>query len=251
MENDEFEQGLNINEREINASNYFMLDYINQKKNSSPDYRKWENSMFKKYGKNAKLFKCTLDNCLFYVSYNDYKSDPICISYCPICGNKVCYYCSRLAEIYKVNKNIGNCCLKLKLKKIFFSDGFRYINPLIYENEINTFQKAFKIFIIPGLNFLLFFAFMFQIFFADLLIQNTDEIFIEKIKSYDIYIYDKNHLIENLLIIFAAFICFTLFIPFFILIFYLTLLLIIISIPFKFYPLKYILGIIYSDQLYF
>ena len=32
MENDEFEQGLNINEREINASNYFKLDYINQKK---------------------------------------------------------------------------------------------------------------------------------------------------------------------------------------------------------------------------
>ena len=32
MENDEFEQGLNINEREVNTSNYFKLDYINQKK---------------------------------------------------------------------------------------------------------------------------------------------------------------------------------------------------------------------------
>jgi len=44
-----------------------------------------------------------------------------------------------------------------------------------YHRQINTFQKAFKIFIIPGLNFLLFCAFIFRALFSNLLIKNTDE----------------------------------------------------------------------------
>ena len=107
MENDEFVQGFNINEREENSYNSYKLDYINQAKNTSLNYRKWENSMIEKYGKNAKLFRCPLDKILFYVSYNDYISEPISKSIYPICKNQVCYYCSKLnGQSVKIN----NCC---------------------------------------------------------------------------------------------------------------------------------------------
>ena len=242
MENDEYTQGFNINEREENSFNYYKLDYLNQSKNTSLNYRKWENSMKEKYGKNAKLFKCPLDKILFYTSYSNYISEPISKSFCPICKNQICYYCSRLN---KPNIKVNNCCTKLKLKTMFSSDGYRYINSLVFGELMNTFKEAFIVFITPGLNYLLFCALIFKTLFSDVNINNTNEIFNEKIKTYDFYLIDKNSYIEITIIIIFALTISALYISFFILSLCLCLLLIICSFPFKLYPLKYILSFIF------
>ena len=71
MENEEYKYGKNILEFEDNASQYFKLDYENQNVRYSEEYKKWKNSMIEKKGHNAKLFKCKIDNILFYVTYEN------------------------------------------------------------------------------------------------------------------------------------------------------------------------------------
>ena len=140
---------------------------------------------------------------------------------------------------------------KLKLKAMFSSDGYLYINPLVIGERIITFKEAFILFISPGVNYLLFCALIVKTFFTDVNINNTNKIFNEKILTYDLYLADRNSNIETAIIIIIVLTIFVLYISFFILTLYFCLILIIVSIPFKLYPLKYILGIVYSEKFWY
>ena len=147
MENENMNSNLiDINIKIQNDNNVFIPDYIGQDLNDNNYFLNWKNSMLKKYGENAKLFKCLKDNILYYKSYKECRSYPIFQSNCPKCKNRICFYCSRYIPDYQ-NEN-GTCCLQRKIKCMLYQDGFRYINPINEEENINSFIEALISFII-------------------------------------------------------------------------------------------------------
>ena len=90
MENNNFNEN-NLLEKE----NIFIHDYFNQKIQNNNKFKIWENLMLKKYGNNARLFKCIVDKIYFYISNEDCMEYPYYSSHFPICNNVICYYCLR------------------------------------------------------------------------------------------------------------------------------------------------------------
>ena len=121
------------NEKENNLiesilpDNAFRTEYAFQNLNRNVEFRNWKNKMIQKYGRNAKLFKCTKDNIYFYTSNEDCKSYPFYQGLCPCCQRPICYYCHRYVEDHYGN---GLCCLSRKFYCFFFQDGLRLINPV-------------------------------------------------------------------------------------------------------------------------
>ena len=69
----------NENDSELDDKNIsnsecaFQLDYSNQSLKENKKFQKWKIQMLKKYGNDAKLFKCKNDNCYFYGSNKEAK----------------------------------------------------------------------------------------------------------------------------------------------------------------------------------
>ena len=116
MENDDKNE-IFTEDKEFNLDNVFKLDYENQNYKDKQQFQNWQNSMFKKYGDNARLFKCVDDNILFYTSDEDCKNYPLFKSTCPCCKGDVCYYCHRSSKDSYGN---GTCCLSRKFYCLFF-----------------------------------------------------------------------------------------------------------------------------------
>ena len=56
-----------INNFDMIEENTFMPEYENQNIYNTQAFKNWQNSNFKKYGKEAKLFHCIYNKIYFYV----------------------------------------------------------------------------------------------------------------------------------------------------------------------------------------
>ena len=227
MENDEPKNINLIITNNHTSTSVFNFEYNDQNMNDNIEYQKWKKLMLIEYGNNSKQFKCNKDKLLFYSSYNNYKSK------CPVCNNNICYFCS-------FNGNIENfsCCIKNSIIKAFFYSGPKFANEPL--------DKEILFFLIPILNiFTIIISFFYILYIGQILEKsknnnnNNEELMkyvdLEKSKKY----------IINIIIIISIdiFLC----IPFLIIYNYFIILLIIISIPFKFVPFKYYLGAFYNE----
>jgi len=225
MENDIEHHLVNINE--IRTDNMFKLDYKGQSLKDNSKFNSWKKRMIQIYGNDAKLFKCSYDNAYFYSSNEDFKNMPLCSSKCPSCNKPICYYCSG----YSYDRNsFGECCLKRRIYYKFFYDGLLFING---ENE--GLKKYFLIFLLPICTFFL----LVGVACCDLFY------ILRKKKSQEHYphYFKDNKIIWNSIII-NGLMAIVLSITYIFFSFIFKILLLVISIFTKIYPIKFYLGII-------
>ena len=246
MENEEFIKGINIfdNDEPNLKEEIFKLDYLDQNLDNNLEFQKWKESKKKKYGKNSKIFKCLEDKILFFKKDEDCKRYPFYKCICPICEKPVCYFCFRYSKELEGN---GTCCLKRRFICMFLQDGYRLISPIGQEHD---FKPKFSIIIIyflfPTLN-LLFLILEIQFsFFLKLATKNAKTDNRGFLENYLQHLKKNNNFFAYLIAIIIGLFCFILNISFYIHNFYLIILIILISIPFKFYPMKYYMGIAYG-----
>ena len=239
MENDKINKELYDEEYDSSNDSYYKPEFEGQTLNdNNVEFFKWKESMLLKYGKNAKLFKCLIDDIYFYTSDEDCKKYPIYQAECPKCLRNICFFCSRnIEDMFGEN---GTCCLSRKIKCMFYQDCYRFINPVHIEEEMPSYKKAFLGFIIPVLNLLTLITQIQGIYFYKLAMKNG-EIKNGKVERY--YLHLK---IYDYVVFINIGIAFSLVIPLFIIYLYFVIFILLISIPFKFIPLKYILGTHYS-----
>jgi len=112
--------------------NTFMPEYENQNIYNTQAFKNWQNSNFKKYGKEAKLFHCIYNKTYFYISDNEFQKYSYYRVKCAKCNYYIYYCCSSLDE----KRNI-DCCLKRRIYSCFYikqdydMDGLSR-NPLMY-----------------------------------------------------------------------------------------------------------------------
>ena len=237
------------NEEKLNdvplPENAFQLEYAGQKLNEDNIvFRRWHDKMIEKFGRKAKLFKCIKDNIYFYASNEDCKSYPFYQSRCPCCNNPICYYCHRYNKDSYGN---GLCCLSRKFYCFFFQDGLRLINPIAPDHDYpQDYDQSLTYFLIPGLNLLFFMATMHTELFYKLSLSN-DLGHNGYLRNYEDR-YKNNY--TTLQILVGIDIAFSLVLTFCYLLLniYFIIILLIISIPFKFYPMKYYMGIAYGTM---
>lgn len=239
MENDENKNEILVQNND-NSNRIFKLDYEGQNIENNNNFIQWKQSMLSIYGNNTKFFKCLKDNILF--CKNDDLNHDIFFyqNICPICQNRICYYCSRYGrDIFFEN---ASCCLKRKIKYIFIRDKYFFLNQNInVESRRILFKQYFIIFLIPIAGFLLFIARIQTSFFYKLLMKNTilrDDGILPSYKNH----LNKKDLVITINIIFSCILA----IPFLIINIYTILLVLLISVPFKLIPLKIILGIAFG-----
>ena len=238
MENNQEDENLDLEGKYESIENYLTCEYSNQELNDNNIiFRKWKNSMQKIYGKNGKVFRCKKDSIYFYVADYDFKKYPIYQSQCPKCFQQICYYCSVYAKD-SFGEN-GTCCLKRKIKCMFYQDCYRYIKPIYEEENLLSLKTAFKIFIIPIISLLNLITQIQGIFYYKLKYKkgNTDWKFEEYFQHSKFYGY---------IVLINVGIAFSLVVPLFLIHIYFIIFLLLISIPFKFIPLKYFLGMHYA-----
>lgn len=233
MENEQIDKINIFTEIERDINDCFKMDYANQMLNNNVEFIKWKNSMKKKYGNDAKMFKCSKDNLLFYNSYNDCKNNFYRIN-CPLCKRKICYFCSRFNGNLKF---IGNCCLKRGIYCKFFYHGKVYISKYGGVDPPPAFN--IKLFFIPFIYFQFFMTLCLKNFFLGLPMKNAEI-------NYEDY-YKTNHEKSYYIILFIyrIFFCY-LPIPYILSDFIFHICLLLISIPFKGYPICYYCGLVYG-----
>ena len=164
---------------------------------------------------------------------------------CPLCKNHICFFCHRSSTD---SFGPGTCCLRRRIYCTFFQIGFDLINPIDREHYYgHDFHKALIFYFIPGINLLFFIAEIHVSLFYKLGLKNY------KPKKYNKYIrnyelrYNKNY--KTLQILVGIDIAFSIAITFsyILLNLYFIIILTIISLPFKLYPMKYYISIAYRN----
>ena len=103
----------------------FKLDYSNQSLKGNKEFQNWKIRMLKRYGNDAKLFKCKYDNCYFYGTNKECKNKPYYSCHCPMCSSSLCYYCLKpINDPY----NRGRCCVKEKFYACFCRMDIHLLN---------------------------------------------------------------------------------------------------------------------------
>ena len=227
----------NVLIEDSSLNEYFKIEYENQNLNDDISYLKWKNSMVNLKGNDTKFLKCKKDNIIFACTKKSLIEHPVYQSTCPVCKNNICYYCSTYFNDYV---NYGGCCIKRKIYCMFLWDGFRYINDFeIVPDNTLFYSKALTFFIIPGYSLFIFILVIHLTFFYDLKKTNNNQS-----DTYRSFKRDCSfHLFLAINIAFNAMLT----VPFIVLNIYFIVLLLIISLPFKKYPLKYFLGIGYAS----
>ena len=203
--------------------NIYKLDYENQNIDDNINILKWKQLMLTKNNNNKHLilFKCKKDKILFYDNYYDNNY----LGFCPICKEYICYFCS----FYNKSKNSDLiCCLKRLINIRFFIYGPKYTKKNDLSNCISI------CLLIPGINFIMTGMYIVIII--------SGEIAKEKTKKHQI-LESANLESKTPFLMTEVLMPFVLLIPFFILNTYFILGFIIISIPLKFIPIKYYLGV--------
>ena len=210
----------------------FKPEYAGQKIKNNINFIKYRESILKKYGKNARIFYCKENKIYFYYNDSEYPYEGIC----PLCSKSICYFCLTF-NWFKV------CCLRSRMYYLLTDEAMIFLND-------NAKKDKFKDYLIyalfPYLNSLVFFGGLHIYIYkwktnVKTIGYNGKEDFL---RFEDYLKGDELHL--NIFILIAGFDIFTvifLSIPFLFLDIFFTILLILISIPFKFYPLKYLFGI--------
>ena len=222
---------------------YFKIEYNNQNINDNPSYLKWKESNIELKGKDTRFLKCKDDNIIFACTKKSLRECPIYQSTCPICKKNICYYCSIYHEDSYVN---GECCIKRRISCMFFQDGFRFINHQREERGYYIkYSEAFKIFIIPFYSLLVFIYVIHYSFFYKLRLKKRKGSYP---RDYEGFM--GNHHDDMLIIFIVINVAFAIMIavPFVLLHSYLIIFLLVISLPFKNYPLKYFIGIAYANE---
>ena len=218
MEN-EFQANLTEKE-DINPPNIFKLDYEGQSLKDNTKFELWKTKMLSKYGNNAKLYKCKIDNLYFYCSIkNNYGMG------CPSCQNLICYFCSNNTNSRLI------CCITGRFYYILFHDGFIYINSEIDKD----FYFVFKRFLFPIYTFFYFIGIISKNLYHTLKRTKSDYL-------YNYYFKDDDAswakvFLNGLIALVLSFI-------FILHDIYFKIFLLFISLFFKFYPIKFYLGII-------
>ena len=219
----------------LHANDYFKLDFPGQNLKGNKLYEDFKKRKLKELGNDAKLFYCKRENLYFYKSKNECKESPYYYKICPSCNHYVCYFCKRNSFIITEN---ANCCITLKINYLLFVKGFILLKGLdrLNEEQRAQFNDSLKMASIPFLGFMKAYMLTFDSLFFSLLLkdENTGITYVQ-------YIFQNyNELIIIIIIIATGVflsICFTFYD------FYFKLILLIISLFFKFYPFKYIMSI--------
>ena len=224
--------------------NVFRKEYESQNLNKSVEFKNWKNSMIEKYGRNAKLFNCIYDNIYFYTSNKECKTYPLYQSICPLCNNPICYFCHRYGSDSYGN---GTCCVRRKIYCFFFMDGLRLIAPLSEKDYPPNFDETLKFFLIPGINLLFFMATMHTSLFYKLSVKNYKNKKNDNgyLLNYELR-YNKCYTTLQILVGIDIAFSIILTLSYVLLNLYFIVIILIISIPFKFYPMKYYMGIAYG-----
>lgn len=239
MEN---EKEINIldNNNQISSKSIFKLDYLEQNLDNNAEFHNWQSENIAFLGKKAKLFKCIKDKIYFYTSYQKIKKYPFYISNCPLCNIPICYFCSRYSK-----NDYPDCCLPMRLYCMFRQDGFQFIDPIGNQHrEYNRYKEILILFCIPVLNFLYFCAFIFSSLFYKLSVKNCEFKEDGYLKKYEAKLKEQRYF--DLIIIINGAMCIILAISFSLIFNFFILLLLIISIPFKQYPMKYFCGVLFG-----
>ena len=238
MEND-YKKGINIieNKQQNKLESVFKLDYNNQQLFKNNEFQKWKNLMILKYGKNAKLFKCEKHKILFYNSNDGYINSPLYVKMCPICNELVCCFCSLSLQSFDASYNKGSCCLRRRIYYLFFNDGLRFIKQ---EIELDS-----KCYYIPLVNFFLFILSIHSSLFYHLCNKNT-----LLNTDYQTNLQNNSELLYAIIFIINQLFSILLIFPYAIANIYFTIFMLLISIPFKYYPIKYFAGITYEGMNY-
>ena len=220
MEN-EFDTQLNNKDNE-DVENIFHIDYEGQSLENSSKFKSWKNKMLEKYGRKSKFYKCPYDKVYFYglKENNTFKDLELYNSYqlkCPLCQHSICCFCY---------KDAYQCCIRNRICFVFLYIGFYIINK---ENDDYSFYLI--LFFFPMCTLFLLIGIISKYFFHYLekgngnFYSNDDPIGWVKIS------------INGLMALMLSFI-------FAIHDIYFKIFLLLISIFFKKYPIKYYLGII-------
>ena len=236
MENENYENLVVMND-------YFQLDFAEQTIKGNRKFEEFKKQRLNKLGKDAKLFHCTNDNIYFYISKKECEIDDnnnhCYCKQCSLCKNYICYFCERIGQgkPYK-----GNCCILSRLYYLFFVNGPREGKKdfsRIYLEETNHFIVFIILNLIP---FTKYFVNSFSIFlslFGGLHLKD------KKWKNYTYVDYicgeEEPFIVFSHIILLstalALSICYT------VISLYLNIIILIISVFSKFYPIKYLFGV--------
>ena len=201
--------------------NIFHIDYEGQSLENSSKFKSWKNKMLEKYGKKSKLYKCPFENIYFYGlnknNNNDFKLYNSFKSKCPLCHHSICCFCY---------KDSDDCCIRNRICYLLFYIGFSIINK---KNDDYSFYLI--LFFFPMCTLFLLIGIISKYFFHYLLKDNNN------FYSNDDPIGWTKIIINGLMALMLSFI-------FLIHDIYFKIFLLLISIFFKNFPLKYYLGII-------
>ena len=223
---------ININDNDISNKSFFKLEYKEQELNlDNMEYKNWQKTQIDILGDDIIIYKCKKDNILFYdSSYNTKKNSYECK--CPKCQLRICCFCNIALKPEDFNTN---CCIKRKIKSIFFKSSKIFLS----RNKSLACEHFF--FLIPFFSLIYFITGIQNSLFISLLKIDFNLIEDELI-NYEKYYIDKNMNVYWTIIVFITLFDFFIMIPFVILDLYITIVLLIISIPFKKPPIKYVLG---------
>ena len=225
------------------TANYFKLDFPNQETKNNTLFEQFKKEKLNKLGNESKLFHCKADNIYFYASKKDSETS-FYYRKCPLCNNYICYFCQRTLSQPMDEK--ANCCRKLKLYYLFTKKGFEFLNNL--ENLEPIKKSDFKIVLLV---FFTPFLFLFTLFVEITNILGFGLLLKKQIWNYNIddplttysNYYEQNYCFELLMaivVINSIFysICFTIYSI------YINIFILVVSLFYKFYPLKYCVGVL-------
>ena len=215
----------------LENNNFLKLLYPNQNYKISLEYKQWKKSIEEKFGKNENGIEifCKIDNI---VIYNENVND---IIKCPICRKTlyICKYCNKVQK-----KKTTKCCFRAQIKDFIIENKtiYKYINN--QENQIKEFYEIFRINFIP-------FCFLSHtvLFFMALFYLELEN---EEGENYGDLLDKKSYIYRIPLYILLIGYVLSMIIAFSIFFYILFLIIVIISLPFKLYPIKIIIGFYYS-----
>ena len=230
-----------INKFDIKEFEIFKLDYENQNLKSNASYEKFKNEIKKKYGNDAKLFRCNIDKIIFYYDCSKY---PYYTAKCPKCQKFICYFCSFGRKYCE-----ENCCAIYQIHSLFNVDALIFVDkyPRQIDFAINI-KNVLIILLIPLINITYIICCIHSILFYRLLYKKSspNQEYEDRIVQ---VITDRSYACCIIIFAFDGLGSILLSIPLFILSIYFFILLLLISLPFKFYPLKYFFGMIYLNEI--
>ena len=237
MENEENYKNDELNNmEELVSSEYYKIEFSGQNINDNIKFQKWKKDMINLYGKKLLLIKCSKDNLFFCVDktkkINQYRYK------CPICNKYICSYCLRP---YKDYNYFEDCCFRGRMRTIPH-DGPEFARDIFA-------QWIEYLLLIPFVSFIYIIGGFLNSLFYQLLKPTYKEF--DYTENYSDYF--KNKSIITFLILFGLKVLFALsvmiaFFPFVILDGIITILILLISIPYKnpypLYPIKYVFGML-------